>query len=158
MEGCYGPVSELGNLLSYGMHLNRRKPKDGSIEWDDDHLGFQIKDVRSTVEELERFIHELLDRVETMMKELFFGTDLPKIVLKDIRDRMVERKPRYSFLSERANSFENGHLVLFNSMRNLANKELRLLNEHGVWNYRKTEKYLAMKASFLKLLMLGNIL
>ena len=158
VEGCYCPISELGNLMGYGMHLNKRIPRPGTIEWDDDHLGFQIKNVRSTLEEFEIFIHGLLDKLDTIIKDLFFRTELPKIVLKNIKDRIVEGTPGYSFLSEPENGFKDGHLFLLNSMMNLANQDLRLFDEQGNWKVRKAEEYLALKTSFLKLLMLGNIL
>ena len=143
--------------MGYGRYLNKRTQRPGTIEWDDEYMRFQIGNVQSTITEFEKFIHGLIDSLEAMMRELFFEAEQPQIVLKDIKERMVEDKPGYSFLSEPRNGFENSHLYVLDLMMNSANISLHLLDDQGRWNILKAREYLERKATFLMLLMLGNI-
>jgi hypothetical protein len=89
-----------------------------------------------------------------MHQDLFFNLIPPKIDLAKIHDRISEGKQAHSLFKDSKNELDRGSEFILDWMVK-ASKELRLIDDDGVWNLIRIKKYLNSKLRFLRLLMLG---
>jgi len=157
-NGYGGCITELGDLLSYGMILSRRlRSQMDGIEWAVDNNGFKYKSISTSMNDIRNFIHKIIrELTEQMEKDLFFGKIPTRIKLSHIKDDMNNTDSDFSFLKFPSNNLpENGKDVLAEIMMENAPKDLRLLDEDGTVQVDATMEYLKKKEAWLKLFMLG---
>jgi len=158
VRGCYGPVSYLLSLLGYGKVLTKIHGRPGEILWDDDGLGFQIRDIYMRLPQFQEFVSEVVKSARNVMHDqLFFGIRPPPIMLGDLRDRIANGDPGYSIIDQvcQTGSERGGHRFMLELMMVSADGSQRLMDEEGRWDLPKCKTYLNSKKRFLQLLMLG---
>lgn len=157
VQGCYCPVSYLVSLLAYGKTLTKVHGRPGQIAWDDDGQGLQIKHIQLRLCDLHKFAHSLIQSLEGVMRnELFFRVQPPTIVLRNLKNVMVNDDPGFSIVNQVTNGLQDGHRHMLGLMMESVQEDVRLLDTEGKWDLPKCRTYLASNKRFLQLLMLGN--
>lgn len=109
------PVSVLLDLQLYGSSIANQRSKIGKIYWSHNGSFVHYEEKVFAIEELRRFFGKLLDVAEsTLMQDLLFASEEPKLFLRDILSAS-----KLSDLNDNPNQTKNGYSFFNISSNNL---------------------------------------
>ena len=158
VQGCRSPASRMAAMLAYGKQAAKAEERGGRMAWDSSQETFYIDNIACTVEGFKHFTHGVIKSAcDLLYNVLLFGQSQLKIDLNSLKDRMTNRHPGFSLLSEPLNQLSDGPKYMLSLVKQ-APGEKALVKDSGAWIRKKVIEYLDRKKIFLELLMLAMLL